>query len=83
LGCYGKYCRFQEQLKTVSDICQRKLLEGLLVLEQEKPADEMQLSSKEFDRIMGQVLQAKLKSKKVTKGNPTKAKRNGKGRNFI
>ena len=31
----------------------------------QKPADEMHFSSKEFDRIMGQVLQAKPKSKKT------------------
>lgn len=28
--------RFEEQLKTESDICRRKLLEGLMVLEREK-----------------------------------------------
>ena len=28
--------RFQEQLKSETDTCQRKLLEGLLVLEREK-----------------------------------------------
>lgn len=28
--------RFQEQLKSEPDICQRKLLEGLLVLERER-----------------------------------------------
>ena len=28
--------RFQEQLKTETDICQRKFLEGLLVLERER-----------------------------------------------
>ena len=28
--------RFQEQLKSETDICQRKLLEGLLVLERER-----------------------------------------------
>jgi hypothetical protein len=33
----------------------------------QKPADEMRFSSKEFDRIMGQVLQAKPKSKKTAK----------------
>jgi hypothetical protein len=28
--------RFEEQLKTEADTCQRKLLQGLIVLEQEK-----------------------------------------------
>ncbi len=28
--------RFQEQLKSETDVCQRRLLEGLLVLEREK-----------------------------------------------
>ena len=32
----GNIARFQEQLKSETDTCQRKLLEGLLVLEQEK-----------------------------------------------
>ncbi len=31
---------------------------------QPKPADEMRMSSKEFDRIMGRVLQAKPKAQK-------------------
>jgi hypothetical protein len=43
----------------------------------QKPADEMRFSSKEFDRIMGQVLQAKpkSKSKKAAKAKKTAKKR--------
>jgi hypothetical protein len=33
----------------------------------QKPADELRMSAKEFDRIMGQILQVKPKSKKTTK----------------
>jgi hypothetical protein len=33
----------------------------------QKPADEMRFSSKEFDRIMGKVLQAEPKPKKAAK----------------
>lgn len=34
---------------------------------QAKPVDQMRMSAKEFDRIMGQVLQTKPRSKKAVK----------------
>jgi len=41
----------------------------------QRPTDEMHFSSKEFDRIMGQALQAKPKSKKAVKAKDTAKKR--------
>ena len=32
----GNIARFEQQIKSETDTCQRKLLEGLLVLEREK-----------------------------------------------
>ncbi len=42
---------------------------------QKKPVEEMRLSSAEFDRIMGRVLQAKPESKKAVKAKATAKKR--------
>jgi hypothetical protein len=41
--------RFQEQLKSETDICQRKLLEGLLVIEREKLRMTSSRPSNSFD----------------------------------
>lgn len=41
----------------------------------QNPADEMRFSSKQFDKIMSQVLQAKPKSKKDEKAKATAKKR--------
>ena len=46
---------------------------------QSKPADEMRMSGKEFDRIMGQALRVKPEGGKKAKG-PTKTKRAAKKR---
>jgi len=40
----------------------------------QKPADEMRFSSKQFDKIMSRVLQAKPKSKKDVKEKATAQK---------
>ena len=45
--------RFQEQLKSETDICQRKLLEGLLVLEREKLRMISSPPSNSFDATAG------------------------------
>jgi hypothetical protein len=56
-------------------------------MKEQKPADDLRMSGKKFDKIMRQALQVQPKSKKVTKaklkGVPTmrKAARNGKRRN--
>ena len=39
----------------------------------QKPADDLRMSAKDFDRIMGQVLQVKPKSKKATKAKSKSA----------
>jgi len=39
----------------------------------QKPADELRMSAKDFDRIMGQVLQVKPKSKKTAKAKSKSA----------
>ena len=43
---------------------------------QTKPADELRMSSKEFDRIMGQALQVKPEAQKPKRAAKARKKRN-------
>jgi hypothetical protein len=47
--------RFQEQLKSETDTCQQKLLEGLLVLEREKLRMMSSPPGNSFDATAGKV----------------------------
>ena len=44
---------------------------------QSKPAEEFRMSSKEFDRIMGRVLQVKPKAQKPKQATKTARKKRG------
>ena len=65
--------RFQEQLKSETDTCQRKLLEGLLVLEREKLRMISPHPSNSFDTIAGKTSGHDQAQKDQDDGSPQRS----------
>ena len=65
--------RFQEQLKSETDTCQRKLLEGLLVLEREKLRMISSPPRQSFDTIMGKAPEHDHAGKEQDDGSPQRS----------